>query len=116
MFTTQRNHGGGEVLAQAGDPPLSLQRQQITDWPDGTNTYCAHVGKEDYIGYLLLEEPTVYRNFFDWMWKTSTKKLLQSYDEYWRRLCQYFGPVARRPVNNLVHEQMVERVTSIRIA
>ncbi|BCR90303.1 uncharacterized protein ACHE_60189S [Aspergillus chevalieri] len=52
-------------------------------------------------------------NFFDWMYKTSRKKLLQSYDEYWRRLCQYFGLFARRRVNGEVHEQMrrfLERV------
>ncbi|KAL4946616.1 hypothetical protein BDV06DRAFT_208531 [Aspergillus oleicola] len=29
-----------------------------------------------------------------------------SYDEYWRRLCQYFGLFARRRVNGNVHEQM----------
>lgn len=45
-------------------------------------------------------------NFFDWMYKTSRKKILQSYDEYWRRLCQYFGLFARRRVNGNVHEQM----------
>lgn len=40
------------------------------------------------------------------MYKTSRKKLLQSYDEYWRRLYQYFGLFARRRVNGNVHEQM----------
>ncbi|KAL1885235.1 hypothetical protein Plec18167_001892 [Paecilomyces lecythidis] len=45
-------------------------------------------------------------NFFDWMCKTSRKKLLQSYDEYWRRLCQYFALFARRRLNGQVHEQM----------
>ncbi|OJJ62717.1 hypothetical protein ASPSYDRAFT_86371 [Aspergillus sydowii CBS 593.65] len=42
----------------------------------------------------------------DYMCKTSRKKLLQSYDEYWRRLCQYFGLFARRRVNGDIHEQM----------
>ncbi|KAL4778139.1 hypothetical protein BJX76DRAFT_366673 [Aspergillus varians] len=52
--------------------------------------YCIQL-KEDYVEYLLLEDPAIYMNFFDWMYKTLRKKLLQLYDEYWRRLCQYFG-------------------------
>lgn len=42
------------------------------------------------------------------MYKTSREKALQSYDEYWRRLCQYFGLFARRRVNVEVHEQSDE--------
>ena len=45
-------------------------------------------------------------NFFDWMFRTSRTKVLQSYDEYWRRLCQYFSLFARRRVNDAVREQM----------
>ncbi|KAG0155242.1 hypothetical protein PDIDSM_816 [Penicillium digitatum] len=45
-------------------------------------------------------------NFFDWMFKTSRKKLLQSYDEYWRRLCQYFELFARRRVGEDARQQM----------
>lgn len=56
--------------------------------------------------YLLLEDQTIYMNFFDWMYRTSRQKLLQSYDEYWRRLCQYFGLFARRRLNGNVYEQM----------
>ncbi|CEL09489.1 hypothetical protein ASPCAL12624 [Aspergillus calidoustus] len=67
--------------------------------------YCIQLN-EDYVEYLLLEDQAIYMNFFDWMYKTSRKKLLQSYDEYWRRLCQYFGLFARRRVNGNVHEQM----------
>ncbi|KAJ0415015.1 hypothetical protein BJY00DRAFT_327273 [Aspergillus carlsbadensis] len=67
--------------------------------------YCIQL-KEDYVEYLLLEDQAIYMNFFDWMYKTSRKKSLQSYDEYWRRLCQYFGLFARRRVNGNVHEQM----------
>ncbi|OJJ62706.1 hypothetical protein ASPSYDRAFT_65810 [Aspergillus sydowii CBS 593.65] len=67
--------------------------------------YCIQLNK-DYVEYLLLEDQAIYMNFFDWMYKTSRKKLLQSYDEYWRRLCQYFGLFARRRVNGNVHEQM----------
>ena len=69
------------------------------------NRYCIQLN-EDYVEYLLLEDQSIYMNFFDWMYKTSRKKLLQSYDEYWRRLCQYFGLFARRRVNGNVHEQM----------
>jgi hypothetical protein len=32
--------------------------------------------------------------------------VLQSYDEYWRRLCQYFELFARHRVNDDVHKQM----------
>ncbi|KAJ5887370.1 hypothetical protein N7495_007411 [Penicillium taxi] len=67
--------------------------------------YCMQ-SKEDYVEYLLLEDQAIYMNFFDWMFKTSRKKLLQSYDEYWRRLCQYFSLFARRRVSDAVHEQM----------
>jgi hypothetical protein len=70
-----------------------------------SNRYCIQLN-EDYVEYLLLEDQAIYMNFFDWMSKTSRKKLLQSYDEYWRRLCQYFGLFARRRVNGNVHEQM----------
>ncbi|GKZ75057.1 hypothetical protein AnigIFM50267_002296 [Aspergillus niger] len=67
--------------------------------------YCIQ-SNEDYVEYLLLEDQAIYINFFDWMYKTSRKKLLRSYDEYWRRLCQYFGLFARRRMNDNVHEQM----------
>lgn len=67
--------------------------------------HCAHL-KEDYVKYLLSEDQAIYMNFFDWMSRTSREKTLQTYDEYWRRLCQYFGLFARRPVNNNVHQQM----------
>ncbi|KAJ5473965.1 hypothetical protein N7475_003531 [Penicillium sp. IBT 31633x] len=40
------------------------------------------------------------------MFKTSRKKLLQSYDEYWRRLCQYFELFARRRVGEDARQQM----------
>lgn len=56
--------------------------------------------------YLLLEDQAIYMNFFDWMCKTSREKALQSYDEYWRRLCQYFELFARRSVNDDIHKQM----------
>lgn len=45
-------------------------------------------------------------NFFDWMSKMTRKKRLQTYDEYWRRLCQYFELFAHRRVNDDVHKQM----------
>jgi hypothetical protein len=48
----------------------------------------------------------------NWMLETSKKKLLQSYDEYWRRLNQYFSLFARRSMSNHVHEQM-RRVYSL---
>ncbi|EAW15512.1 uncharacterized protein NFIA_048490 [Aspergillus fischeri NRRL 181] len=67
--------------------------------------FCIH-SKEDYVEYLLLEDQTIYMNFFDWMYRTSRQKLLQSYDEYWRRLCQYFALFARRRLNGNVYEQM----------
>ncbi|KAJ5438594.1 uncharacterized protein N7458_009592 [Penicillium daleae] len=56
--------------------------------------------EEDYVEYLLSEDQTIYMNFFDWMFRTSRTKVLQSYDEYWRRLCQYFSLFARRRVND----------------
>ena len=61
--------------------------------------------KEDYVDYLLLEDQAIYMNFFDWMFKTSRQKLLQSYDEYWRRLCQYFELFACRRVNDDARKQ-----------
>ncbi|CAG8128817.1 unnamed protein product [Penicillium nalgiovense] len=61
---------------------------------------------QDYVNYLLLEDQAIYMNFFDWMFKTSREKALQSYDEYWRRLCQHFQLFARRSVNDDVHAQM----------
>ncbi|QQK41882.1 hypothetical protein Pdw03_4736 [Penicillium digitatum] len=61
---------------------------------------------EDYVDFLLLEDQTIYMNFFDWMFKASRKKLLQSYDEYWRRLCQYFELFARRRVGEDARQQM----------
>ena len=67
--------------------------------------YCAHLN-EDYVEYLLLEDKAIYMNFLNWMSRTSHEKRLQTYDEYWRRLCQYFGLFARQPVNHHVHEQM----------
>ena len=81
--------------------------QNIQAWfrDNTTVRYCIQL-KEDYVEYLLSEDKAIYMNFFDWMYKTSRKKLLQSYDEYWRRLCQYFGLFARRRVNGEVHEQM----------
>lgn len=59
--------------------------------------------------YLLLEDQAIYVNFFDWMFKTSRKKALQSYDEYWRRLYQYFKLFARRSVSNDIYKQ-IQRV------
>lgn len=44
--------------------------------------------------------------FFDWIYNNSRKKLLQSYDEYWRRLKQYFSLFARRSMDKEVQEQM----------
>jgi hypothetical protein len=67
--------------------------------------YCIQ-SNEDFVDYLLLEDKAIYMNFFDWMFKTSREKVLQSYDEYWRRLCQYFELFARRRVNDDVHKQM----------
>ncbi|CAG8250439.1 unnamed protein product [Penicillium salamii] len=61
---------------------------------------------EDYVDYLLLEDQTIYMNFFEWISKTSREKLLQSYNEYWRRLCQYFELFARRHVDKDVRKQM----------
>ncbi|EED15808.1 conserved hypothetical protein [Talaromyces stipitatus ATCC 10500] len=67
--------------------------------------YCLQLEK-DYVDYLLSEDQAIYMNFFDWMHKTSRKKLLQSYDEYWRRLKQYFSLFARRRMDQGVQEQM----------
>lgn len=42
-------------------------------------------------------------NFFDWLYKTLQKKLLQSYNEYWQHLCQYFrlqGGKAQSDIHN----------------
>lgn len=70
------------------------------------NRYCIQ-SNEDYVDFLLLEDQTIYTNFFDWMFKTSRKKLLiHSYDEYWRRLCQYFELFARRRVGEDARQQM----------
>ena len=56
--------------------------------------------------HLQEEEPAVYMNFFDWMSKSSRKKCLESYDEYWVRLNQYFGLFTRRPMSNHVLQQI----------
>ncbi|RAO74324.1 uncharacterized protein BHQ10_010336 [Talaromyces amestolkiae] len=67
--------------------------------------YCLQ-SKEEYEKYLLSEDQAIYMNFFDWMHKTSREKRLQSYDEYWRRLKQYFSLFARRRMDPEVQEQM----------
>ncbi|KAJ5216405.1 uncharacterized protein N7498_002812 [Penicillium cinerascens] len=61
---------------------------------------------EDYVDYLLREDQAIYMNFFDWMFRTSRKKGLQTYDEYWRRLCQYFELFSRLRVGDNAHKQM----------
>jgi len=48
--------------------------------------YCAH-SNEDYVEYLLSEDKAIYMNFLDWMSRTSREKRLQTYNEYWQRLC-----------------------------
>ncbi|KAL3428577.1 hypothetical protein BDV09DRAFT_190833 [Aspergillus tetrazonus] len=63
------------------------------------NRYCIQLNK-DYVDYLLLEDQAIYINFFNWMYRTSRKRLLQLYNEYWRRLYQYFSLFARRRVND----------------
>jgi len=60
----------------------------------------------DHATTLLSEDPAVYMSFFDWMRNSSKEKRLQTYDEYWRRLCQYFTIFAQRSVNQAVHGQM----------
>ncbi len=72
----------------------------------------AFQSNEDYVNYLLLEDQANYMNFFDWMFKTSREKLLQSYDEYWRRLCQYFELFARRRVSEDARKKM-QRVSYV---
>ena len=69
------------------------------------NRFCIQ-SNEDYVDYLLLEDHAIYMNFFDWMFRTSREKRLQSYDEYWRRLCQYFELFAHRRINEHAHKQM----------
>ncbi|EGC45731.1 conserved hypothetical protein [Histoplasma capsulatum var. duboisii H88] len=78
--------------------PPKLQAKDV-------DRYCIQ-SNEDYVDYLLLEDHAIYMNFFDWMSKTSREKTLQSYDQYWRRLCQYFELFAHRSVNDDVHKQM----------
>lgn len=84
---------------------LGLAMTTDTDRSDEASRHCVHL-EVDYVAHLLLEDPAVYMNFFDWMWKSSKKKLLQSYDEYWRRLNQYFSLFARRPMSNHILDQM----------
>jgi Protein of unknown function (DUF3435) len=87
--------------------PSTLQRIAVVEkyW----RIYCFHL-EVDYKEHLLLEESAVYMCFFDWMWKKSIvevkKKRLQSYDEYWRGLNQYFNLFTRRPMSNHVLQQM----------
>jgi hypothetical protein len=73
--------------------------------PDGDNRYCAHLNV-DYMDYLNSEDPPIYMNFFDWMSQSSRTKLLQSYDEYWRRLNQYFALFNHRSINPDVMQQV----------
>ncbi|KAJ6021273.1 hypothetical protein N7540_006777 [Penicillium herquei] len=68
--------------------------------------FCVHVEEGDYVDYLLREEHAIYMNFFDWMFRTSREKVLQSYDEYWRRLCQYYELFAHRRVSEDAHKQI----------
>jgi hypothetical protein len=82
-----------------------------TDRLDEANRHCVHL-EVDYVEYLLSEDPTVYMNFLDWMWKSSKQKRLQSYKDYWKRLSRYFSLFARRPMSNHVLEQM-RRVCSL---
>ena len=55
----------------------------------------------------IIRGTPIYMNFFDWMWNTSKKKLLRSYDECWRRLTKYFSLLPRRPISNHVLDQMI---------
>ncbi|KUL81536.1 hypothetical protein ZTR_10660 [Talaromyces verruculosus] len=67
--------------------------------------YCTQ-SQQEYESYLLKEDQAIYMTFFDWMYKNSREKRLQSYDEYWRRLKQYFSLFARRRMGEEVQEQM----------
>ena len=50
------------------------------------NRYYNHL-KENYQDHLLKEEPAVYMNFIDWIYKLMTrKKRLQLYQQYWNLL------------------------------
>jgi hypothetical protein len=91
---------------------LVLAEGTDNDRPEGANRYYIHLKKEDYVEYLLSEEPTVYMDFFDWLWKASKETLLQSYDEYRRRPSQFFALFARRPMSNYLLGQ-VRRVSSL---
>src|SRR5467141_5407574 len=82
----------------AGTVPHLFFVNPLKDW----SRYCAHMDV-DHATTLLSEDPAVYMNFFDWMQKSSKDKRLQTYDEYWRRLCQYFTLFAQRSVNQVVH-------------
>src|SRR2546423_1739858 len=60
--------------------------------------YCAYI-RHDYRTALFSEDHAMYMNFLDWMARTSREKKKQTYDEYWRRLCQYFALLAKRQIN-----------------
>lgn len=98
-----RSRGCREVLAQVGHHFSRCRSLHTRLQP--ASRYCDHMN-EDYEATLLSDDPAVYMNFFDWMWKSSREKRLQSYDEYWRRLCQSFFLFARRSVNQFVREQV----------
>jgi len=69
------------------------------------NRYCDHK-KVEYLGHLLEEKPEIYINFFDWMWKSTGVKVLQSYQQYWKHLSQYFALLARRRISGSVLQQV----------
>jgi len=99
----RRSCGCWTILEKVGPSVLAIC------WDGSILTYAQRYciqSKEDYVEYLLLEDKAIYMKFFDWMYKTSWEKALQSYDEYWRRLCQYFSLFARRRMNENIREQM----------
>jgi hypothetical protein len=84
----------GSAFQASTDKPFTHHRR-----------YCTKINI-NYKQALLCEEPAMYMNFIDWMYKCSKRKKKQTYDMYWRRLCLYFSLFAEREMSNNVMQQM----------
>ena len=87
-----------------GSPPSAVETSTGQLYTNHCR-YCSQIGV-DYKKALLCEEPAMYMNFIDWMYKTSKRKKKQTYDMYWRRVCLYFSLFAEREMSNNVMKQM----------
>ena len=83
----------------------------VSEAPSGSNPlsdkcrFC-HAIERDYLATLLREDASIYQAFINWLDKNTRAKRKQTYDDYWRRLCQYFQVCAQRRMGGDTQDQM----------